>query len=214
MRAGPLGPLGILLDRAADRRIVDASLQLPAIGAAALRQRDQCRARGCSGELRPVVLMLIERVVRLPESALPAGAHRDLGCQHGVRVDAGQGQVNEYPPHFAGPDELAVQGRQHRDGEHAAGGALEVRHFVYGYRGRGLAPAALEERIGAGFWGLGAARDDQGQEQREGFHEGPRYEEMTVLRTLGPPFSIEQESSVVNRPALDVRPSRWAFTRG
>ena len=86
--------------------------------------------------------MQIQRVMRLPEPGLPGGAHRHLGGRQGIRVDAREGEINEYPPHFARSNELAVDGRHDRDRKHPAGGALKVRHFVDGdgRRGRPLRP--------------------------------------------------------------------------
>src|SRR5438045_7317128 len=84
---------------------LNADIQLFTVDARALRQRDERIMR--RGQPRPGVLMQIECVMRLPEPALPGGAHRHFGGCERVRMDAREGKVDEYPTHLAGSNELA-----------------------------------------------------------------------------------------------------------
>src|SRR5881296_2452844 len=102
------GELRVLLHFCPRRPAVDAGFELVAVDTRALRQREERITR--LGQPGPRVLMQIQRVMRLPEPGLPGGAHRHLGGRQGIRVDAREGEINEYPPHFARSNELAVDG--------------------------------------------------------------------------------------------------------
>src|SRR5712671_3463299 len=77
VRARARGTLRIELDFFARASFGETGEQLGTIHAGALGDLHEWGAR--LRELGPVVLMLVERIMRRPEPALARGAHRDFG---------------------------------------------------------------------------------------------------------------------------------------
>ena len=145
MGAGAGGALRVELHFLAGASLVEAGEQLRLVRPGPLRQGDQRGAR--LGELGPVVLLLIERVMRRPKPPLPPGAHGDLRRGRRIGVDAREGKVDEDPAHLSSLDVFPFQGGQHRHREQAASGTLKVRHLVDCDRGIGTPLGALREGV-------------------------------------------------------------------
>jgi len=162
--AGARGALGVELDLLSRITGLETGEQFRPVDPGALSQVDEGIV--WLRERRPVVLLAIEQVMGRLEPPLARRAHGHLGGRDRVRVDARQRQIDEYPPHLPRSDILAIQRREHRHREHAAGRALEIGHLVDGYRG--FSPPLGPGRQGVGV-GLECNHDHQG-DWEQSFH--------------------------------------------